>query len=156
MSVEKVVQQQIEFYNNQDLDGFASTYADDITVHIFPDNTIILNGKQALFERYTETFKKKMYAEIKNRSIVGNKVIDWEIVTNGLTGESTSLMAIYEVDGNLISKVWFIKEYTNGSPVVQFNKKRVIKHMWEVVLINQSALTEKHDSYGFNEIREGC
>jgi hypothetical protein len=110
MSVEKVVQQQIEFYNNQDLEGFASTYADDITVHTFPDNTIILYGKQALFERYTETFKKKMYAEIKNRSVVGNKVIDWEIVMNGLTGESTSLIAIYEVDGNLISNVWFIRE----------------------------------------------
>jgi hypothetical protein len=110
MSVEKVIQQQIEFYNNQDLEGFVSTYADDIIVYTFPDNSIILNDKQALIERYVETFKKKMSAEIKNRSIVGNKVIDWEIVTNGLTGESTSVMAIYEVEGNLISKVWYIRE----------------------------------------------
>jgi hypothetical protein len=68
-------------------------------VYIFPDNTIALKGKHALIERYTEKFKKKMYAEIKNRSIVGNKVIDWVIATNGLTGESTSLMEIYEVEG---------------------------------------------------------
>ena len=110
MSIETVVQQQIEFYNNQDLEGFASTYADDITVFSFPDNTITLSGKQALIERYKETFKKKMFAEIRNRSIVGNKVIDWEIATNGITGESTSLMAIYEVNEHLISKVWFIRE----------------------------------------------
>ncbi|WP_223587675.1 nuclear transport factor 2 family protein [Neobacillus bataviensis] len=110
MSIEKVVQKQIEFYNNQDLEGFATTYSDDITVLTFPDNTITLSGKQALIERYTETFKKKMFAEIKNRSIVGNKVIDWEIATNGLTGESTGLMAIYEVKNDLISKVWFIRE----------------------------------------------
>ncbi|MGG3466303.1 nuclear transport factor 2 family protein [Neobacillus pocheonensis] len=110
MSIETVVQQQIEFYNKQDLEGFASTYADDITVFSFPDNTITLNGKQALIERYKETFKKKMFAEIRNRSIVGNKVIDWEIATNGITGESTSLMAIYEVNEHLISKVWFIRE----------------------------------------------
>jgi len=51
-----------------------------------------------------------MHAEIKNRSIVGNKVIDWEIATNGLTGEKASLMAIYEVENDLISKVWFIRE----------------------------------------------
>jgi hypothetical protein len=74
------------------------------------DNTITLSGKQALIERYTETFKKKMFADIKNRSIVGNKVIDWEIATNGLTGDRTSLMAIYEVENNLITKVWFIRE----------------------------------------------
>ncbi|NRD79821.1 nuclear transport factor 2 family protein [Bacillus sp. BRMEA1] len=110
MSIEQVVQKQIEFYNKQDMEGFASTYADDITVYSFPDNTIQLDGKQALIERYTETFKKKMYAEIKTRSIVGNKVIDWEIAKNGLTGESTSLMAIYEIENNLISKVWFIRE----------------------------------------------
>jgi hypothetical protein len=110
MSIEIVVQQQIEFYNRQDIEGFASTYSDDITVYTFPDNTITLSGKQALIERYTETFKKEMFAEIKNRSIVGNKVIDWEIATNGITGESASLVAIYEVNDNLISKVWFIRE----------------------------------------------
>jgi hypothetical protein len=110
MSIEKVVQHQITFYNNQDIIGFASTYADNITVYNFPDNTITLSSKQALIERYTETFKKKMHAEIKNRSIVGNKVIDWEIATNGLTGEKASLMAIYEVENDLISKVWFIRE----------------------------------------------
>jgi hypothetical protein len=38
MSIEQVVQQQIEFYNQQDIEGFASTYADDITVYTFPDN----------------------------------------------------------------------------------------------------------------------
>jgi hypothetical protein len=110
MSIENVVQQQIEYYNCQDIKGFASTYAEDITVYTFPDNTITLSGKQALIERYTETFKKKMFATIKNRSIVGNKVIDWEIATNGITGESMSLMAIYEVQDDLISKVWFIRE----------------------------------------------
>ncbi|MDB5054524.1 MAG: hypothetical protein JWM44_2574, partial [Bacilli bacterium] len=39
-----------------------------------------------------------------------NKVIDWEVVTDGLTGEISSVMAIYEVVDNLISKVWFIRE----------------------------------------------
>lgn len=110
MSIEQVVQKQIEFYNKGDIEGFASTYADDITVYTFPDNSITLSGKQALIERYSETFKKNMFAEIRNRSIVGNKVIDWEFATNGMTGETVSLMAIYEIENNLISKVWFIRE----------------------------------------------
>jgi hypothetical protein len=110
LSIETIVQQQIDFYNAGDLDGFASTYSDVITVYTFPDNTVTLHGKQALIDRYTETFKKNMYAEIKNRSLVGNKVIDWEFATNGVTGETVSLMAIYEVKDNLISKVWFIRE----------------------------------------------
>lgn len=110
LSIENIVQQQIQLYNAGDIDGFASTYADDIIVYTFPDNTVTLSGKEALIERYTETFKKNMHAEIKNRSIVGNKVIDWEFATNGLTGETVSLMAIYEVNNNLISKVWFIRD----------------------------------------------
>jgi hypothetical protein len=32
MSIEKLIQLQIEFYNNQDLEGFASTYSDEISV----------------------------------------------------------------------------------------------------------------------------
>ncbi|WP_174727502.1 nuclear transport factor 2 family protein [Mesobacillus harenae] len=108
--IEKIVQDQIEFYNHGDLEGFASTYADHITVYTFPDNTVTLRGKQELMDRYRETFKKKMYAEIRNRSVVGNKVIDWEIATNGLTGEKASLMAIYEIEDNRITKVWFIQE----------------------------------------------
>lgn len=59
MSIETVVEKQIECYNSQDIEGFARTYADDITVYIFPDNTITLSGKKALIERYTETFKRK-------------------------------------------------------------------------------------------------
>lgn len=110
LSIEKIVQQQIDYYNAGDLEGFASTYSEDITVYTFPDNTVTLSGKQALIERYTETFKKNMHAEIKNRSIVGDKVIDWEFATNGLTGETVGLMAIYEVNDNLITKVWFIRE----------------------------------------------
>jgi hypothetical protein len=110
LSIEKIVQQQIEYYNAGDLKGFASTYSDDITVYTFPDNIVTLSGKQALLDRYRETFKKKMHAEIKNRSVVGNKVIDWEFATNGLTGETIGLMAIYEVKDHLISKVWFIRE----------------------------------------------
>jgi hypothetical protein len=51
-----------------------------------------------------------MFTDIKNRSIVGNTVIDWEFTTNGITEERPSIMAIYEVKDNLISKVWFIRE----------------------------------------------
>ncbi len=54
--------------------------------------------------------KRKCSLQIKNRSIVGNKVIDWEKATNGFIGESMSLMAIYEIENNLISEVWFIRE----------------------------------------------
>lgn len=111
MSPEEIVQKQLDFYNNHDLDGFISTYHEDIKIYNLIDNSIILEGKEFLREKYSERFQIfKVHAEIQNRMIIGNKVIDHEHVTTINTDIIVKAVAIYELEDALIKKVWFVFE----------------------------------------------
>lgn len=77
-----VVQRQLEAYNAQDLDAFVRTYADDVVVTA--GGKVIVQGKDALRERYGGLFKKypNNRARIAERKTEGdNVVLDHEIVT---------------------------------------------------------------------------
>ena len=77
-----VVQRQVEAYNAQDLDAFVRTYADDVVVTA--GGKVIMQGKDALRERYGGLFKKypNNRARIAHRKTEGdNVVLDHEIVT---------------------------------------------------------------------------
>jgi hypothetical protein len=110
-NVEKVVQEQLDFYNGHDIEGFASTYHDEITIYDLVDNSVILEGKAALRDKYGDRFlNKELYARLVNRMVIGNKVIDHEEVSGIEENELVKAVAIYEVDEELITKVWFLFE----------------------------------------------
>ena len=52
----------------------------------------------------------KVHADIENRIVIGNKVIDHEYVTNIKTDMIVKVVAIYEVEDSFIKKVWFVYE----------------------------------------------
>ncbi len=54
MNSEKIVQKQLEFYNNHDLEGFISTYYDEVEVYNLIDNSIMIRGKEQLKDSYRE------------------------------------------------------------------------------------------------------
>lgn len=111
MSPQEVVQKQLDFYNNHELDGFISTYHEDIKIYNLIDNSIILEGKKVLKEKYRERFEiLKVHADIQNRIVIGNKVIDHEHVTNVKTDIIVKAVAIYEISDDLIKRVWFVYE----------------------------------------------
>ena len=105
---EAVVQSQLDAYNARDIDGFMATYADDIELFNFP-NESFMKGKTKMKARYEEFFKStpNLHCEIKNRMVIGNKVIDEEYITG--TKSSFSAAAIYEVEDGKITKVTFIR-----------------------------------------------
>jgi hypothetical protein len=108
---ELIVQKQVEFYNNHDLQGFMSTYHENIEIFNFNDNSVIIKGKSNLPDRYKERFEvQKAHAKIVNRMIVGNKVIDHEHVKYVTGDELIKVVAIYQIEDGLIRKVWFIYE----------------------------------------------
>lgn len=109
--IEKLIEEQLNYYNMHDLDGFLSTYSPSIKIYNLEDHSLILEGTDALKERYKERFSHlKVHADIVNRMIIGNKVIDHEHVSNALSEEITKAIAIYEVKNELISTVWFLYE----------------------------------------------
>ncbi|GAA4713848.1 nuclear transport factor 2 family protein [Brevibacillus fulvus] len=109
---EEVVQRQLDFYNKQDLDGFVSTYAKEVELLEHPSGQLLAKGEAALRDRYAKMFRENPnnHAEIKNRTVFGNYVIDLEEVTGRENRGPFQALAIYEVKEGLISRVWFLRE----------------------------------------------
>ena len=105
---EYIVNEQLEVYNNKDIDGFVKTYADDVMLFSFPYE-ITAEGQEALRKQYASFFKSvpDLNAEIVNRIVIGNKVIDKEKVL--INGKTLYAIAIYEIRNDLISRVTFIQ-----------------------------------------------
>lgn len=108
---EKIVEAQLAFYNDNDLEGFASTYTEDVEIYDLPSGVLRYQSRSTLIERYATTFEMKPKARIANRIIEGNKVIDHEFYIREGMNEEGSVVAIYEVnlEQKRISKVWFLK-----------------------------------------------
>ena len=102
-------QRQLDAYNARDLESFVREYTEDIIVFCLPETEPILVGKAALAEHYRKNrFNLPgLHAELVNRMVFGNKVIDQERVT-GVQDVPMEVAAIYEVSPSGISKVWFV------------------------------------------------
>lgn len=105
---ETIVQEQLDAYNTRDIDAFMDTYSDNIKLYVYPDK-LLSEGKKAMKAKYQGFFEgtPDLNCSIKNRIVIGNKVIDEESVTTNGTTESA--VAIYEVENGKISKVTFIQ-----------------------------------------------
>lgn len=108
MTPVEVVQQQLNAYNAHDLPGFMATYSEEIQVFHPPALQPTMSGKAALAAFYaSQRFNLvDLHAEIVNRIVLGNKVIDHERVS-GIQPTPVEVVAVYEVSEGLIQKVWF-------------------------------------------------
>lgn len=107
---EMVAQQQLDAYNARDIEAFMATYADDARIFEHP-STLLVEGAAAVRERYAARFQEpNLYARLLHRIVVGNKVIDHELVTRTFPdGTGTSeLVMIYEIENGKIARAWTI------------------------------------------------
>ena len=102
------VQRQLDAYNAKDLAAFISCYHNDIAIYRMPATQPSLKGRDALETFYkTERFSiAALRAEVLQRMVVGNKVIDHERVY-GMTEQPYDVMVVYEVQDGLILNAWF-------------------------------------------------
>ena len=105
---EAIVNKQLEAYNKRDIDAFVETYTNNVKLYTFPNN-LITEGHDAIRKQYASMFNKTsdLNAQIVNRMVLGNKIIDKEMVT--ANGNIFYAIAIYEVKNDKISKVTFIQ-----------------------------------------------
>jgi hypothetical protein len=105
---EIIVQKQLDAYNGRDIDAFMNTYTEDVQLFNFPmerrsqGQTEMRTGYAGYFETTPD-----LHCEIKNRIVIGNKVIDEEFIT--ANGNNFSAVAIYEVENGKIAKVTFLR-----------------------------------------------
>ncbi|RQO57278.1 steroid delta-isomerase [Paucibacter sp. KBW04] len=102
-------QRQLDAYNARDIEAFVREYTDDVVAYRLPGTEPVLQGKPAFAAHYvSKRFNLPgLHAELVNRMVIGNKVIDHERVT-GVEGEPMEVAAIYEVTPAGVSKVWFL------------------------------------------------
>ena len=108
MNPAEPVQRQLEAYNARDLERFVAEYTDDIQVFRPPASEPVLSGKQAFAAHYAKNrfTLPALHAEVVNRIVSGNTVVDHERIT-GLQEGVVEAIAVYQVSGAHIRAVWF-------------------------------------------------
>jgi hypothetical protein len=116
VEAERVVQRQLDAYNARDIDGFMATWAGDAQYFEHPTK-LLAKGAAEIRARHIARFKEaNLFGRLIKRMVLGNKVIDHEVVTRTFpegTGR-VDVIAIYEVKDDKIANAWFIL----GSPVL--------------------------------------
>jgi len=107
----RLAQAQLDAYNAGDIETFLEPYAEDVAIYDFPGQPRLV-GKAAMREVYAAKFAEapELHAHLVGRLVMGSTVIDQELVTGLPDGRTVNAIAIYEVVGELIAKVTFIRE----------------------------------------------
>ena len=113
MTPEQVVQENLDFYNNRNIDGFMTSFSEDIKMYNLADPKPTVVGRKEVRSVYTNLFKKspKLHSTILKRIVIGNKVIDHESITgrNG-NADVLELVLIYEVKNQKIYRITVIRK----------------------------------------------
>jgi hypothetical protein len=108
-----VVQENLNFYNQRNIEGFMSSFSDSIALFLFAKTEPVAKGTEAIRTLYKALFdiSPNLYSTILNRSIIGNKVIDHESIV-GRKGSQVpiELVMIYEVLDDKIVRMTVIRE----------------------------------------------
>ena len=110
LSATDIVQGQFDAYNAQDLDAHCAFFADDVVVADL-NGAVTIQGIEAYRAKYVQVFADfpQNKAELLNRIVVGNTVIDHEHVSRSPGGETFQVIAIYTLAGGKIARVDFRK-----------------------------------------------
>ena len=110
LSVEDLMQGQMDAYNAQDLDAYAAFFADDVIVGDY-NGVVAQRSFAQLRERYVKTFAQfpENKAELINRVVVGNTVVEHERVVRSPGGETFEVICIYTLADGKIARVDFAK-----------------------------------------------
>jgi hypothetical protein len=106
---ENLAQQQLDGYNNRDIEAFLVPYADSVEVYQFP-NKLLYKGKTTMRKEYEPMFANTidLHCTITNRMVLGNKVIDEESVLFNKAKPPFKAIAIYVIENDKIAKVFFM------------------------------------------------
>ena len=112
MNSENIVQKQVDAYNARNIADFIACHAPDVELYRYSENTPYSTGRENLKNVYQDVFENSpnLHAEIINRMVMGNTVIDHEKVTGRKGVDVSTIIAIYEIEDGLIAKARFLRE----------------------------------------------
>jgi hypothetical protein len=111
-TAEEAAQEQLEAYNARDLEAFLRPYAEDALLMRLPGEEVVAHGHEAMRRIYRKLFAESpdLHCHLLGRILQGRFVVDHEKVSGLRGGESAHAVAIYEVSGGFIRRVWFLKQ----------------------------------------------
>ena len=113
MTPEQVVQENLDFYNSRNIEGFMSSFSKSIKMYNLEEPKPTIVGFSEVKEVYNSLFQKspQLHSTILKRIVIGNKVIDHESIAgrNG-SNEILELVLIYEVTNEQITKITVIRK----------------------------------------------
>lgn len=112
MRIDEIIQAQVNAYNERNLVKMMTFFADDIQLFDFAESKPLVKGIAGVEKLYQNVFdhSPNLHAEILNRIVFDDKVIDQERVITHQGGVATEVVVIYELAHGLISRVYFIQE----------------------------------------------
>jgi hypothetical protein len=107
---ERLAQEQLDAYNNRDIDAFVAPYSEKVKVFQFPDQ-LMYEGKEEMKNLYGRMFARTpdLHCKLLNRIIMGDTVIDHEEVTLDKNQDPIYAIAVYKIREGKIVEVYFIK-----------------------------------------------
>ena len=115
---EQVVQRQLDTFNDHDLDGFMPLFGEDVVIYDLVDGSVVLRGIDAFRDRYVAVFRDRPHvrADLAGRLSLGPFVVDRERLTDGDDHPPEDALAIYEVEGDVVTRMWFIEPEHRRKP----------------------------------------
>lgn len=109
----QVVQTQLEAYNAGDIDAFMAVFHPDAQVWRLGGEKPFASGAIEVRTLYAALFEKSpgLHSTVINRSVIGNKVIDYERIVGRLdSDEPLYLVMVYEIVDGKIFRAYSISE----------------------------------------------
>ena len=112
MNPATLIQKQVEAYNSRDIEIFVACHHPEVELFNFSESTPFATGRDQIRTIYGDVFENspKLNTEVLNRIVFDNKVIDHEIVTNRKEIAHMELIAIYEIEDEMIRKAHFVRK----------------------------------------------
>jgi hypothetical protein len=111
MTPEEVVQRQLDTFNAHELEPFLACFTEDVVIHDLLDGSVILAGIAGFRARYERVFRQRpnVRADLAGRIVIESIVVDRERLTDGDDHPAEDALAIYEVVGDQVRRMWFIE-----------------------------------------------
>lgn len=107
---EQLAQQQLDAYNQRNIEAFLVPYSDSVEVYTFP-NQLQYKGKATMRQQYAALFERlpALHCKLLSRMVMGNTVIDHELVTFDAAQPQVQAIAVYTIANGKIQQVHFIR-----------------------------------------------
>jgi len=100
-----IIKKQLIAYNERNIQDFIVLFDEEAAFYRYGESTPFLKGKENIKDYYANLFEQSpdLNSEIQSRIIIGNKVIDHEVITGRMGNLApVELVLIFEVSENKI------------------------------------------------------